>query len=180
MKVKRMGITEILKNILLFTANKMKISESFSKQLFIRLIATDDWLTGVLLDFLQSVYCHLLGPYPLQCSFPGKSKKIKQICQEYVFTNKQSFQRSPIFYYVSFNNYIHRQEEVKWQRVDVRVYPLKGGRCVFKWILRGHFKPTPNATIQIMFVGISIIFWYFWSTIDIYEAISLTQTFVGA
>ena len=75
---------------------------------------------------------------------------------------------------------IKKSSEVKWQRVDVHVYPLKGGRCVFKWILRGHFKPTPNATIQIMFVGISIIFWYFWSTIDVYEAISLTQTFVGA
>ena len=22
-----------------------------------------------------------------------------------------------------------------------------GGHCVFKWILRGHFKPTPSATI---------------------------------
>ena len=32
MKVKRMGITEILKRILLFSANKIKSSESFSKQ----------------------------------------------------------------------------------------------------------------------------------------------------
>ena len=32
MKVKRMGITEILRKIWLFSANKIKISESFSKQ----------------------------------------------------------------------------------------------------------------------------------------------------
>ena len=32
MKVKRMGITEILKRIWLFSANKIKSSESFSKQ----------------------------------------------------------------------------------------------------------------------------------------------------
>ena len=32
MKVKRMGITEILRRIWLFSANKIKSSESFSKQ----------------------------------------------------------------------------------------------------------------------------------------------------
>ena len=32
MKVKRMGISEILRRILLFSANKIKSSESFSKQ----------------------------------------------------------------------------------------------------------------------------------------------------
>ena len=32
MKVKRMGITEILRKIWLFSANKLKSSESFSKQ----------------------------------------------------------------------------------------------------------------------------------------------------
>ena len=32
MKVKRMGITEILRRIWLFSANKVKSSESFSKQ----------------------------------------------------------------------------------------------------------------------------------------------------
>ena len=32
MKVKRMGITEILRRIWLFSANKIKRSESFSKQ----------------------------------------------------------------------------------------------------------------------------------------------------
>ena len=32
MNVKRMGITEILRRIWLFSANKIKISESFSKQ----------------------------------------------------------------------------------------------------------------------------------------------------
>ena len=25
-----------------------------------------------------------------------------------------------------------------------------GGHCVLKWILHGHFKPTPNATVQII------------------------------
>ena len=34
-----------------------------------------------------------------------------------------------------------------------------GEHCVFKWILRGHLKPTPNATISIMFEFISIKFW---------------------
>ena len=34
-----------------------------------------------------------------------------------------------------------------------------GGHCVFKWILRGHFKSTPNATILIMFEVISVKFW---------------------
>ena len=32
MKVKRMGITEVLRRIWLFSANKIKSSESFSKQ----------------------------------------------------------------------------------------------------------------------------------------------------
>ena len=32
MKIKRMGITKILRRIWLFNANKMKISESFIKQ----------------------------------------------------------------------------------------------------------------------------------------------------
>jgi hypothetical protein len=31
--------------------------------------------------------------------------------------------------------------------------------CVFKWILRGHFKPTPNAIIINMFEVISITYW---------------------
>ena len=31
--------------------------------------------------------------------------------------------------------------------------------CVFKWILRGHLKPTPNAIISNMFEVISIKFW---------------------
>ena len=31
--------------------------------------------------------------------------------------------------------------------------------CVFKWILRGHLKPTPNAIISIMFEVISIKVW---------------------
>ena len=31
--------------------------------------------------------------------------------------------------------------------------------CVFKWILRGHLMPTPNATISVMFEVISIKFW---------------------
>ena len=34
-----------------------------------------------------------------------------------------------------------------------------GGHCVFKWILRGHLKPTPDAAISIMFEVISIKFW---------------------
>ena len=28
---------------------------------------------------------------------------------------------------------------------------VSSGHCVFKWILRGHLKPTPSATIKIMF-----------------------------
>jgi hypothetical protein len=34
----------------------------------------------------------------------------------------------------------------------------RGGHCVLKWILRGHFKPTPFATMVIMFEVISIYF----------------------
>ena len=35
---------------------------------------------------------------------------------------------------------------------------LPTGHCVFKWILRRHLKPTPSATIYIMFEVISINF----------------------
>ena len=55
-----------------------------------------------------------------------------------------------------------------------------GGQCAFKWILCGHFKPTPSATISIMLEVISIKFWQICSTIDTYEPISLTQTFIDA
>jgi hypothetical protein len=51
MKVKRMGITEILRRICLFSANKIKSSESFSKQptqLIVELIAADNWHKGFL------------------------------------------------------------------------------------------------------------------------------------
>ena len=35
-----------------------------------------------------------------------------------------------------------------------------GGRhCVFKWVLRGHLKPTPGATIEIMFEVNTVNFW---------------------
>jgi len=40
MKVKRMGITEILRRIWLFSANEIKSSESFSKQQTQLIIAT--------------------------------------------------------------------------------------------------------------------------------------------
>ena len=59
-------------------------------------------------------------------------------------------------------------------------HPTTPGHFVFKCILRGHLKPTPNAIISNMFEVISIKFWWFWSTIDAYEIISLTQTFLGA
>ena len=41
------------------------------------------------------------------------------------------------------------------------VEPGEGGRghCVFKWILPGHFKPMPIATIWIMFLVIPIKCW---------------------
>ena len=35
----------------------------------------------------------------------------------------------------------------------------EGGHYVFKWILRVHLKPTPNATISFMFEVNSIKFW---------------------
>ena len=41
MKVKRMGLTEILRRIWLFTANKIKSSESVSKQPTQLIIATE-------------------------------------------------------------------------------------------------------------------------------------------
>ena len=42
MKVKRMGITEIFRRIWLFIANKIEISESFSKQPTQLIIAADN------------------------------------------------------------------------------------------------------------------------------------------
>ena len=47
MKVKKMEITEILRRIWLFTANKIKGSESFSKQPTQLIIAADNWLKKV-------------------------------------------------------------------------------------------------------------------------------------
>ena len=47
MKVKRMGITEILRRIWLFSANKIKSSESFSKQPTQLIIAADNWLKTI-------------------------------------------------------------------------------------------------------------------------------------
>jgi hypothetical protein len=46
MKVKRMGITEILRRIWLFSANKIKSSESCSKQPTQLIIAADNGLIG--------------------------------------------------------------------------------------------------------------------------------------
>ena len=47
MKVKTMGITEILGRIKLFSENKIKGSESFSKQPTQLIIAADNWLKKV-------------------------------------------------------------------------------------------------------------------------------------
>ena len=47
MKVKRMGITEILRRFWLFSANEIKSSESFSKQPTQIIIAANNWLTQV-------------------------------------------------------------------------------------------------------------------------------------
>ena len=44
MKIERMGITEILSRVWLFSANKIKSSESFSKQPTQLIIAADNWL----------------------------------------------------------------------------------------------------------------------------------------
>ena len=41
----------------------------------------------------------------------------------------------------------------------MKVWGREGGHCVLKWILHGHFKPPPNAAIQIIFEVISIKFW---------------------
>ena len=56
--------------------------------------------------------------------------------------------------------------------VKLTLFQPGGGHCVFKWILRGHLKPTP--IIINMFEVIFIKFWLFWSTIDACEIISLT------
>ena len=47
MKVKRMGITEIMKRIWLFSLNKIKSSESFSKQLIQLIIAAHNCYTSL-------------------------------------------------------------------------------------------------------------------------------------
>ena len=47
MKVKRMGITEILRMIWIFSANKIKSSESVSKQPTQLIIAADNWLNNL-------------------------------------------------------------------------------------------------------------------------------------
>ena len=56
LKVKRIGITEILRRIWLFSANKIKSSESISKQATQLIIAADD---GLLYAIAQS------GTHPL-------------------------------------------------------------------------------------------------------------------
>ena len=63
MKVKRMGITEILKNIWLFSANKTKSSESFSKQPTQLIVKLNSSLQHIIvtLDFRNCVHPeHLL------------------------------------------------------------------------------------------------------------------------
>ena len=56
LKVKRMGITEILKRIWLFSANKIKSSESFSKQPTQLIIAVHDChISSLILAYFFSV-----------------------------------------------------------------------------------------------------------------------------
>ena len=59
MKVKRMGITEILRRIWLFSANKIKSSESFSKQPT-QLILLKIYVIPILLTFMYLVALNLL------------------------------------------------------------------------------------------------------------------------
>ena len=50
---------------------------------------------------------------------------------------------------------------MRWMKV-INFFGFKPHpHCVFKWILRGHLKPTPNATISNMFEVISTKFWLF-------------------
>ena len=112
------------------------------------------------------------------------SKCTKSITQSYTWRKRD------VFYATQLN--LDKWESpkytshIKWVQLRFITYSnnqrigLWGGHCVFKWILRRHLKPRPSATILIMFEVISIKFWKFWSTIDAYEIISLTQTFLGA
>ena len=57
MKVKRMGITEILRRIWLFSANKIKSSESFSKQPTVIIVE----LNSSLRQIIDSIVSRIMG-----------------------------------------------------------------------------------------------------------------------
>ena len=57
MKVKRMGIREILRRIWLFSANKIKSSESISKQATQLIIAADDGLLYAIAQMRAVPHC---------------------------------------------------------------------------------------------------------------------------
>ena len=57
MKVKRMGITEILRRIWLFSANKMKSSESFSEQPTQLIVELDLSLQHIIVKYEATLSC---------------------------------------------------------------------------------------------------------------------------
>ena len=60
MKVKRMGITEILRRIWLFSANKIKSSESFSKQPTQLIVELNSSLQHIIVTYVYFNNAHRL------------------------------------------------------------------------------------------------------------------------
>ena len=148
-----MGITEILKNILLFTANKMKISESLSKQptqLFIRLLRQMIDSQGCCLTFYSQFIVIFWGSILCSVHFLEKAKNLNKFVRNmYLQINKvlnevQFFIMCHLIttYIDKKGGVIKKSSEVKWQRID-GIYIIGGTLCVqmdFTWTFQANTK----------------------------------------